>query len=269
MRGKLRLRTVQYTGEIFTGEMGFQPELMALLRQVDLLLEMDLPAGAGLPWVAVGVPHHAPAGVSRIAEDWERLPGKFGRVSDENAGLSALLITQALHEAGLPCRLIIAAHASDHDPNKNSASPYFERLFAAPLPGLLLEIHGSNGSRESELEISGGSNPLSAALPFGQAVAARGAWWTAAQLSPGVKAARAFKGSQTRETVLKLPALKTTSLVRAGELGIPAFHLELKPVFRDFDLSSRMAWLLAQDVAAAVKNDPGWPGGRSADPDNR
>jgi len=255
MKDKLRLRAVQYRGKIFLDGAGFHPELLSLLGQLDLLVEMHLPeeAGAGLPWVAVGAPHHTPAGTSRMAEDWEHAPGRFGRVADENAGLSALLIVQALQDAGIPCKLVIAAHATDHDPNKTPASPYFERLFAAPRPALLLEIHGSNSSRENDIEISGGSNPLSAALPFGQAVAARGAWWTAAQLRPGFKAARAFKGSQTRETVLKLPALKTTSLVHAGELGIPAFHLELKPVFRDFAVSSRMAWLLARDVAAAVK----------------
>ena len=82
---------------------------------------------------------------------------------------------------------------------------------------------------------------------------AQGAWWTAAQLHPGVKTARAFKGPLSRETSLRLPALKTTSLAHAGGLGIPAFHLELKPVFRDFDRSGRMAWLLAQAVAAAVR----------------
>ncbi|MEM7413001.1 MAG: hypothetical protein AAF430_22405 [Myxococcota bacterium] len=184
----------------------------------------------GDPEVWLGVPHHAPIGVERIA--LERPEGS--RIADENAVLYALVCLEALLAAGVQARLAVASQARDHDPNKDPRSVYCQALWHQPA-ALLVECHGAGSHAPHELELSAGANRRSDPLGFGQRLAeALGpGFHLAAQSEPGVRHGWILDADQrAAPTQLRYPALRTRSLEAAAERGMAAFHLEAKLRFR-------------------------------------
>jgi hypothetical protein len=217
----------RYSGPLLDGDRP-HADLQGLLDAQDVLVEAGAP---GRPQVVLGVPHHAAIGVDRIAE---RRP-EGGRVADENAVLYALVALERLASLGVVGRLLVAAHATDHDPNKLAGSPYCRRVLDSRAD-LLVECHGAGRRAPHDLEISAGGNRLADPLRFGEALArALGpGFHLAAQSVPGARAALLMdaRGAGSGASVLRFPALRTRSLSVAGERGIAALHLEAKPRFR-------------------------------------
>jgi predicted acetyltransferase len=253
-----RMRTIQYSGDIWNGK-SVQPELWDLLQQKDLLVEL---AGGPAPaQVVLGVPHHAGPGVDHIAEEWTNpKTGKSGRPADETTGLAGLAVFSALREKGIAARLVIAAHPTDHDPNKTPGCPYWQRIFerSGGPPGLLLELHGAGLHRRNALELSAGKNQAANPLLFGKILAyfLKGEWIFAIQEEPGASQAKVYRNGQHTGGRLQNPALETLSLIYAGQIGIPALHLEMKapfrqpdPVFPETPRPTEMAWQLARALA--------------------
>ncbi|MGH0030348.1 MAG: hypothetical protein ACQGVC_11190 [Myxococcota bacterium] len=202
--------------------------LSDLLDARDTLVEIDR---GDPPRVVLGVPHHAAPGVDRIAE---RRP-EGGRVADENAALYALVALGRLASLGVPARLLVAAHATDHDPNKSARSPYCRRVLDCRAE-LLIECHGAGARAPHDLELSAGRNALADPLRFSRGLldALGPGFHLAAQSLPGQRAAVLMdaRGRETGAAVLRFPALRTRSLAAAGEVGMAALHLEAKPRFR-------------------------------------
>jgi hypothetical protein len=220
------LRAQHYAGPIWC-ESRIAPELEEALAHPDRLVVLE---HGPRPDVVLGVPHHAPVGVDRIA--LERPQGS--RIADENAVLYALVCYSALQRRGIGCRIVVASQARDHDPNKDSASPYC-RAALAERARVLVECHGAGARAPHDLELSAGHNRCADPLAAGRCLArALGAGFhVAAQTHPGATQALLVdaRGSES-PTVLRFPALRTRSLLEAGERGIPALHLEAKLRFR-------------------------------------
>lgn len=260
------MQRLTYTGELWDGP-ALQPVLWELLLQKDLLLEF----ATGQPpyQVVLGAPHHAAAGVDQIAENWyQPKKGKTGRSADENTGLTALVVFSACRERDIPARLVVAAHPTDHDPNKTRHSPYWQSMLegARPAPArspyLLFELHGAGKRRAHDLELSAGRNAISQPLAFGAALAERlpVEWKLAVQSRPGTRQGRLFHPGP-QPVRLDNPALETTILEDAGQLGIPALHLEMKAFLRQPDPAypgsprpNRAAWLLARALAEVIQS---------------
>ncbi len=254
------MKRIDYDGPLWR-EREPAPELAALLRERDALIELS--AAGGGPGVVLGVPHHAGPGVDEIAE---RRP-EGGRVADENAVMYALAGFAALRERGAACRLVVAAHASDHDPNKHPERPYCQRALSSGAE-LLLECHGAGFPAPHPLEVSAGRNARAEPLRFGRLLSgALGAGLAlAAQARPGERAARRFEGGAPLdgEVELKFPALKTRSLAEADARGLAALHLEATPRFRTFgvqgmrltDDGARLGRALAEAVVAYLAGGP-------------
>jgi hypothetical protein len=271
--GRERMQRIQYDGDCWDGP-AVHPALWGLLLQKDLLIEFS--TGAPPYQVILGVPHHAAPRVDRIAEHWANpATGERGRPADETTGLMGLAALAALRQAGIAARLVIAAHPTDHDPNKTAGCPYWESLFAGRLPDLLLELHGAGKDRNYDLELSAGRNRLADPLRFGERLAARlpAAWTLAVQKHPGTRAAyllHADHGAGNPEDGrLENPALATLSLSHAGDLGTPALHLEMKAFLRQPDAAyphaprpTPDAWRLAGALAGAVQENLRRPGDR-------
>jgi hypothetical protein len=205
------------------------PALARLLERRDVLVELT--HGAAPAAVVLGVPHHAPAGVDWIAE--ASPAGR--RVADENAVLVALACFAELCERDVPCRLVVAVHATDHDPNKIAGSPYCARALGEPETRLLFECHAAHVDAPHELELSAGRNPHARPLHFARLlIRALGAGHQlATQVEPGSRAARILEpDGRECEGQLRYPALRTRSLIEAGERGAAALHLETVPRFR-------------------------------------
>lgn len=256
------MQVLQYTDAIWQGS-SLHPRLWDLLHQKDLLIEI---AGGTPPYaVVLGVPHHAGAGIDRIAEDWVHpKTGQNGRAADETTGLAGLAAFSALREKGISTRLVIAAHATDHDPNKTPGSPYWERVFdrSDGPPGLLLELHGAGKHRRHALELSAGRNAAANPLIFGKVLAyyLNGDWIFAIQEKPGANTGVLYHNGQHTGGRLQNPALETLSLIYAGEIGIPALHLEMKAIFRQPDPDhprearpGALAWKLARALADTLE----------------
>lgn len=203
------------------------PALQSLLGRRDTLVVLD---DGAAPGVVLGVPHHAAVGVSRIAQ--ERAQG--GRVADENAAVYALRCYTRLREAGIATRLVIAAHATDHDPNKVPGSPYCEQVLAPQAPALLLECHGAAAHRPHDLELTSGRNRRGRAVAFARALCRvlGPECLLAAQREGGNDAALILHGGEERTGTLRFPALRTFSLAEAGRRGAAALHVEAKPRYR-------------------------------------
>lgn len=92
--------------------------------------------------IVVGVPHHAPRGISRMLCD---------RNADENAGYLGSYLAQELN-----CSCIIASRYF-FDPNKEESTDYF-RFIENLNPDLVIEIHG-HGSRKANFDIEISSGP--------------------------------------------------------------------------------------------------------------
>jgi hypothetical protein len=227
-----KMQNLEYTGELWH-EGDLHPALVNLITSRDLLIEIV--SGDSPLQVTVGVPHQAAVGVTDIADEWwDPKRQKQGRESDEAAALFALAAFASLRDQGMPCELVIAAHATDHDPNKALDSPYCQRIFARS-SRLLFECHGASKNRPNDLEVTAGSNPLAHPALFGRLLAQALAWRynVAAQTRPGIHAATVFVDERKEEQgKLTLPALNTDSLRQAATKQMHALHLEAKPVFR-------------------------------------
>lgn len=94
--------------------------------------------------IVIGVPHHAPLGVSQ-------LPCPEHRDADENTGFLGVEVARLLD-----CNCIIACNATK-DPNKKKETNYSQQIFSWK-PDFLIEIHGHGGrSAKFDIEISSGS----------------------------------------------------------------------------------------------------------------
>jgi len=224
------VQRVEYTGALWrAGEI--HPALHELLYARNCLIVLQ--HGPAPYRVTFGVPHQASAGAGEICD---HCPQEAGgpRKADENAAYYALGAFSTLRDLGLPCRLVIMAHPTGCDPNKDPASPYCRELFAADT-ALLFECHGSGPTRRHELELSAGRNPLHSALQFGRRLAAalEYRYLLAAQKEPGHSAARVLTGpGEEQDGRLQFPANRTASLILAYQKQIPALHLEAKARFR-------------------------------------
>ena len=97
--------------------------------------------------IVIGVPHHAPAGVSYLS-------CRPRRPADENAGYLGLYIAEKLK-----CSFIIACYYY-LDANKNMSNPY-AKLLLKWNPNVLVEIHGHKRKKtKNDIEISCGSKKL-------------------------------------------------------------------------------------------------------------
>lgn len=95
--------------------------------------------------IVIGVPHHAPLGVTT-------LPCPEHPDSDENAGFLGAKVASLLD-----CNCVIACNATK-DPNKKRETDYSQQIQSWK-PSLLVEIHGHGGkSANFEIEISSGSS---------------------------------------------------------------------------------------------------------------
>jgi hypothetical protein len=204
-----------------------------LLATRDLLLVLTY--GRPPYKVVLGAPHQAVIGVSRICEQRRDEAGRIkARHADDNVASYALVAFSQLRVRDIPCKLVIMAHPTRHDPNKVAASPYCREIFSEQTE-LLFECHASGSSRQLELELSAGSNPLGQPLDFGRRLAASFEYRYSLGLQTSPKDNNALIIQPDGVTVggkLQLPATKTISLIEAGRRNIPALHLEAKPRFR-------------------------------------
>jgi hypothetical protein len=225
------MKTVIYTGDLWSGH-EIHPYLLDLITSRDMLVEITF---GDYPYhLTIGVPHHSAVGEEQIAENWwNPRKGKYGRVSDEGAASYALVAFSSLRDQGVPCKLVIISHASDHDPNKTPGCPYWEAIFSSTTR-LLFECHGAGNNEETpDLELSAGNNTKATPVLFGRVLAkALGYQYSiAAQLTVKERSAIII-GEDGIEVYgkLKLGALETESLIHADELAIPALHLEANPI---------------------------------------
>lgn len=250
------MEVVRYLGNIWH-KRAVHPELWGLLRQKNLLLELS--TGQPPYPILLGVPHHAGLGIDNIADNWiNPKTGQPGRPADEAAGLTGLVVFSALRERGVACRMVIAAHPTENDPNKTSESAYWHSIFANPLPGMLFELHGAGQKRRHMLELSAGMNTIARPLEFGKRLAHDLAadWTFSVQTNPGGWEAITHENGSWKADRLQTPALETLSLSHAGQLGFPALHLEMKSLFRrpvqrlhGMVFPPDPAWVLARAIA--------------------
>ncbi len=185
--------------------------------------------------VVFGVPHQISVSGWRICE---RRMDKHGsiksRKGDNNVASYALVAFSRLRDQNVPCKMVIMAHATTHDPNKIIGSPYCQAIFSQESK-LLFECHACSSKRHLDLELSAGKNPLTPTIPFGRILGARLGYRykLGLQSKAGKSEALILEPDGTEiEGELQLPATKTTSLTEAGERGLPALHLEAKPFLR-------------------------------------
>jgi hypothetical protein len=253
-----KMKITEYTGELWQGEQ-VHPDLLERLTGKDDLIEI---AHGEPPYqVVIGVPHQAAVDDGQIAEEWlNPVTGKRGRASDEAAALFALASFTSLRDQNIPCKLVVAAHATDHDPNKDLDSPYCQRIFIDSAR-LLFECHGASKEQHNDLEVTAGSNSFANPVRFGRLLAEALEWRyrVAAQTRPGVTDAATFmdEGAEGEDT-LNLPALKTDSLRQAATNQMHALHLEAKPDFRiskdKADNLTEDGRALGQVIAIAIMN---------------
>jgi len=226
------VKCVNYKGELWTLQKP-HPALADFLTAKDLLIVLR--HGEPPFKVVLGVPHQAEVGEKHICEkhlDKNGNPDK--RESDENAASYALVAFTTLRDQNVPCKLVIMAHATTHDPNKEPTSHYCQEIFADET-ALLFECHGAAPRRLLALELSAGKNRLSDTVRFGRALAAAlgSRYAVGVQEEACTKSALIFGTDGTeREGELELSARQTTSLITAEEKKIAALHLEAKPAFR-------------------------------------
>jgi hypothetical protein len=226
------VRRVDYEGEIWNSR---QPvaALSGWLDGRDCLISLRF--GRPPYQVTLGVPHHAAIGDKQICE--HRLGADERpdpRDADENAALFALAAFSALKAQRISCKLVIMAHATDHDPNKIADSPYCQEALGEETR-LLFECHGSGISRRLPLELSAGSNHLVKTVRFGRelALGLERRYSLGVQRRAARREAIIFKaGGDCEKGSLELAAMRTTSLIEAEKQGIQALHLEAKPLFR-------------------------------------
>jgi hypothetical protein len=178
-------------------------EILLDITDISLLMIEDRPKKA----VAVGVPHHAPAGK-------ETLPCLEHQEADENTGFLGWYLAEQLH-----CCSVIACNYPV-DSNKFFRSDYTMQI-AAWNPKVLVEIHGHNGKKaKAAIEISsgGGENAVHARL-------------LAEKLADAFReneALRAFTVCGDYETI----HYKASGAVTIGGARWLGYHIELPPNLR-------------------------------------
>jgi len=227
------VKHVNYKGELWTLQKP-HPALPDFLSAKDLLIVLR--HGEPPFKVVLGVPHQAAVGDERICENRITGGNLDPRNSDENAALYALVAFTTMRDRNVPCKLVIMAHATTHDPNKELESPYCKEVFADEA-ALLFECHGAGPRRLRSLELSAGKSRLADTVRFGRALAAAVEYrYTLGVQKEACKKSALIFGTDGVEIengeVLERPALQTTSLVEAENQGMPALHLEAKPAFR-------------------------------------
>lgn len=209
------------------------PTLERLLTGIDQLIVLR--HGQPPYPVVLGVPHQSAIGVFRICEKRLDEHGNVkNRKGDDNVASYALVAFSRLKAQNVPCKLVIMAHPTTHDPNKIVDSPYCQEIFGDETE-LLYECHACSGKRHLDLELSAGNNPLTQTVRIGRMLgSALGyRYKLGIQSAVGQKDALILQPDGTEiEGQLQLPATKTVSLSEAGQRGIPALHLEAKPFFR-------------------------------------
>ena len=204
-----------------------QPPLLDALIGKDCLIEI---VNGQPPYsIVIGVPHQAAVRETKISENSPEGP----RNSDEGAAFYALVAFSALKDWGIPCKLVIAAHDTLYDPNKDAGSPYWQAIFSAEMR-LLFECHGAKDERKVDLEISSGRNSLGKPVEFGKGLAKEldYRYTLIAQASAGTKNGLRITRDGETPTEIENPANKTNSLIEADKHKIPALHLEARPPFR-------------------------------------
>ena len=150
---------IKYEGEILQGGNIADGLFSEISKQNELVV---LKNGEGPYKVVIGVPHQAKVGVSHICEN--------DRDSDENAASYAIVAFNSLKERGVSCKLVIMAHATLTDPNKDKDMPYFIEIFEEQAE-MLFECHGAGQNRRLDIEVSAGRNSLSRPVDFGRTLA--------------------------------------------------------------------------------------------------
>lgn len=157
-----------------------------------------------------------------------------GLVGSECEFSYAIVAYNALKENEIPAKLVIMAHATGKDPNKDKESPYFYEIFSEPAE-ILFECHGAGNNRPLDIEISAGLNKLSKTIDFGRLLSdiLGNRYSIGVQKEPGKRDALIVnKDGSESDGILQMPANKTESLMVAEKMGIAALHLEAKPQFR-------------------------------------
>ena len=252
------VRRLEYDGELWASPGSVpQSQLIALFKEEDVLVVMR--DGSPPYSVVLGVPHQAEVGVKEICERRKVIGGQpKSRDSDENAASYALVAFDTLRAAGLASKLVIMAHPTTHDPNKEPQSPYCQEAFADQAQ-LLFECHGAGPQRCHPLELTAGMNRRSRTLLYGRTVCAAMEHRYSLAVQMQARTAKALileaDGSE-REGELCLPALETYSLCAACEHGMHALHLEAKPKFRiprdGTDRVTRHGRMLGAAIASAA-----------------
>jgi hypothetical protein len=229
------VRHTNYNGELWhIPEQAFHPDLETLITAKDHLITIRY----GQPpfEVVFGAPHQSGTGDWRICENRLDEHGNIcDRPGDDNTASFALVAFTLLQAHDVPCKVVIMAHSTDHDPNKRLDSPYCQEIFREKT-SLLFECHACAKGRLSDLELSAGSNYLTQTVEFGRIFASmlEYRYQLGIQQKAGTKKALIFQpGGATTNGTLQLPARKTASLIEAGQQGFPALHLEAKPYFRE------------------------------------
>jgi hypothetical protein len=231
----------------------YSPELLKLLTSRDCLIVLS--HGKTPYKVVLGIPHQAAIGMPVICE---KLNNGRGRPSDENAASYALVAFSILKEHDISCKIVIAAHPTTLDPNKDPKTEYCQEILKDPAE-LLLECHGARNQRKLDLELSAGQNALSPTKTFGEflASALKKRYALGVQKEKGTDKARIFdKDGKITEGFLENPATETTSLKEAQMKGIAALHIEAKPQFRrpegGADIVTPDGLILGKALAQAV-----------------
>lgn len=111
------MKPILYQEEVWSSRFNqYNPSLLGLLRSKDCLIALS--HGKAPFKVVFGVPHQATVGEAHICEKGEK------RDSDENAASYALVAFSLLKEHDIPCKLVIVAHPTCDDPNKDMSAPY-------------------------------------------------------------------------------------------------------------------------------------------------
>ena len=212
-------KTINYDGKI-------DQDLVSHLNEKNTLI--ILRHGKKPYKVVIGVPHQSAIGQEYICEESEKRP------SDENAASYAIAAFKTLRDKATPCKLVIMAHSTKKDPNKENNSPYWNEIFLDDAK-ILLECHGAGSNRQNELELSAGKNELSDTIKFGKLLhsALDKKYDLAIQKKAGKNNALILgKDGAEQEGILQMPAKQTKSLMEAQKQNIHALHLEAKPRFR-------------------------------------
>lgn len=176
--------------------------------------------------IVVSAPHHTLGG-----EMYKGRPG------EAYIGFFLAHIVDILRSKG-----VIAVHATDHDPNKDSNSLYCRTIFSQN-PKMLVEIHRCKFERKNDIEITSGRNKLAHPVLFAKELrkvlqqAANGLLQSesSSERMIGKEFTDLRIGAQLKPSStegVELSALNTALLTEVGAKGIPAYHIEIKVASR-------------------------------------